>query len=104
MITPEAIRTVVETIAATYQPKAILLFGSYATGQATEDSDVDLLVIKDTNVPRHQRGREVRRFLYGSKIPMDIVVATPQEMAQGRSQPYSFLNGLLNSAVTVYEQ
>lgn len=104
MLSPETIRTLVEKIAATYQPEKIMLFGSYATGRATDDSDVDLLIIKDTGVPRHQRGREVRRFLYGLKIPMDIVVATPQELEQDRLQPYSFLATALHSAKTLYER
>lgn len=104
MISPDNIRSLVDKIVTTYQPDKIMLFGSYATGQATNDSDVDLLIIKDTGIPRHQRGREVRRFLYGLKIPMDIVVATPQELEQSRLQPYSFLATALHSAKTVYER
>lgn len=104
MISPDNIRSLVNKIATTYQPDKIMLFGSYATGQATEDSDVDLLIIKETGVPRHQRGREVRRFLYGLKIPMDIVVATPQELEQSRQEPHSFLATALDSAKTVYER
>lgn len=104
MISSDTIRMLVNKIAATYQPDKIMLFGSYATEQATDDSDIDLLIIKDTGLPRHQRGREVRRFLYGLKIPIDIVVATPQELEQSQSQPYSFLATALHSAKTVYER
>ena len=104
MIDPENIRNLVDKIVATYQPDKIMVFGSYATGQQTDDSGVDLLIIKNTGVPRHHRGREVRRFLYGLKIPLDIVVATPQELEQSRLQPYSFLATALHSAKTVYER
>lgn len=104
MISPEKIGAIVNKIVTDYQPDKIMLFGSYALGHATEDSDLDLLIVKDTGLPRHQRGREVRRFLYGLKIPMDIVVATPQEIEQSRFQPYSFLTNALHSAKTVYER
>lgn len=104
MISAEHIRAIVDTIVTAYQPDKIMLFGSYATGQATEDSDVDLLIVKETNLPRHQRGREVRRYLYGSKFPMDIIVATPHELEQSRSNPYSLLYQALHSSKTVYER
>lgn len=104
MVSLDSIRGLIDKIATTYQPDKIMLFGSYATGQATDDSDVDLLIVKDTGVPRHKRGREVRRFLYGLKIPMDIIVATPQELEQSQLQPYSFLATALHSAKTVYER
>ncbi|AUD04763.1 nucleotidyltransferase domain-containing protein [Spirosoma pollinicola] len=104
MISPENIKHIVAKIVASYQPDKIMLFGSYATGQATDDSDLDLLIVKDTSLLRHQRGREVRRFLYGLKTPMDIVVATPEEVEQSSQQPYSFLTNALQSARIVYER
>lgn len=104
MVSPENIRAVVDKIVAACQPDKIMLFGSYATGQATEDSDIDLLIVKETNLPRHQRGREVRQYLYGSKFPIDIVVATPHELEQSRSNPYSLLYQALHSSKTVYER
>ncbi len=45
MITSEQIQIVVDTIVEHYQPQMVILFGSYATGEATEESDLDLLVI-----------------------------------------------------------
>lgn len=104
MVSPDNIRAIVDTIVTTYQPSKIMLFGSYATGEATEDSDVDLLVVKDTNLPRHQRGREVHQHLYGSKSPMDIIIATPHELEQSLLKPCSFLYQALHSSKTVYER
>jgi uncharacterized protein len=104
MFSPDNIRAIVDKIVTNYQPDKIMLFGSYATGQATEDSDVDLIIVKNTSLPRHQRGREVRQYLYGSKLPMDIIVATPHELEQSLLNPYSFLYQALHSAKTVYER
>ncbi len=55
MITPEQIQSVVEVLVDHFEPDKIVLFGSYADGTATEQSDIDLLVIKDTDLPKSRR-------------------------------------------------
>ena len=104
MLNSDHIAAIINTIISAYQPDKIMLFGSYADGQTTEDSDLDLLIVKQTDLPRHQRGREVRQHLYGSKFPMDIIVATPQELEQSQLNPYSFLYQAQHSSKTVYER
>jgi len=51
MITREQIEQVVNTIVTGYHPQRVILFGSYAHGIPTHESDIDLLVIKDDNIP-----------------------------------------------------
>ncbi|WP_211320167.1 nucleotidyltransferase domain-containing protein [Hymenobacter nivis] len=64
-----------------YAPDRIILFGSYAYGEPTEDSDLDLLVIKAGIGPtRAERAVAVRRLLRGAGAPMDILVRTPAEV------------------------
>ena len=46
MVTNEQIQAVTDVIVDHFKPQAVILFGSYATGTATEDSDIDILVIK----------------------------------------------------------
>jgi len=79
MVSDRKISEIVRKIASNYQPEKILLFGSYASGKAREDSDPDFIIIKKTNIPKSKRGREVRRHLLGSKIAMDLKVYTPEE-------------------------
>jgi len=55
----------------------ILLFGSYAEGMATEDSDLDLIVIMESGLPRYKRSTSIRSLFWPPKIPMDILVYTP---------------------------
>jgi uncharacterized protein len=81
LATPEFIAKVTQRIVEGYQPEGIYLFGSYANGQPTIDSDLDILVIKKTEETPIKRGIEVQRLLRGLIFPMDILVYTPDEVA-----------------------
>lgn len=74
-ILQEIVRRVVETV----KPEKIILFGSAARGEMGPDSDLDLLVIKAC---RHRRNtaRKIRRQLFGIGVPIDIIVAKPQDI------------------------
>ena len=63
----------------------VILFGSYAQGTATADSDIDLLVVARTNLPVGSRYRAVRRLLGDFPAGFDIIVETPEEFAQWRT-------------------
>jgi len=70
---------VVEVIVKRFKPKKIILFGSYANGTPTEGSDLDLLIIKDSDVPSRLQNRAVRKMLYGLRVPVDVIVKTTKE-------------------------
>ncbi len=58
----------------------IYLFGSQVQGQATEDSDFDLLVVvPESNLPRHQRETHSYDLLWGLTTPIDVIVLTKEE-------------------------
>ena len=61
-----------------YNPEKIILFGSYAYGKPNENSDVDLVVIKKTDEPFHDRQKKARFFL-NTSTPVDIFIFTPEE-------------------------
>lgn len=52
MIGTDKISEIVNKIATGYNPDKIILFGSYASGNPSDDSDLDLFVIKDSDLPR----------------------------------------------------
>ncbi|ODS37576.1 hypothetical protein BEH94_10145 [Candidatus Altiarchaeales archaeon WOR_SM1_SCG] len=79
MITQKQINEVVEVIVSKFKPEKIILFGSYASGTPTEESDLDLLVIKDSDVPSRLQNREVRKVTSGLKIPIDVIVKTKND-------------------------
>jgi len=63
----------------------VILFGSYAQGTATRDSDVDLLVVARTNLPAGARYGAVRRLLGDYPAGFDIIVKTPAEYVRWRT-------------------
>ena len=85
MVTMAQIEQSAKRIERSLQPEKIVLFGSYASGKATEDSDVDLLVVAKTSLPPHQRYGAVRRLLMDLPAGLDIIVKTPEEYACWRS-------------------
>ena len=104
MIGKEKISEIVNKIASGYNPDKIILFGSYATGNPNEDSDLDLFVIKDTDLPRPQRTVKVRKMLYGSMIPIDLIVFTPKEIDESKENKFSFVYEVLITGKTLYER
>lgn len=61
----------------------IILFGSYAYGVPNQDSDIDLLVIQETDKTFHQRIQELRLLLPKNR-PIDLIVLTPQEYQKAK--------------------
>ena len=74
-ITPEKVQAVVQRLIEIANPKKIILFGSYVRGDATRDSDLDVLVVTSQEVesPRRESAR-LRNSLSDINMPMDIVV------------------------------
>ncbi|MBI4561739.1 MAG: nucleotidyltransferase domain-containing protein, partial [Candidatus Rokubacteria bacterium] len=78
------IQEIVRRLIAEYTPQKIILFGSYAYGQPDEDSDIDLLIIKDTPERFCERMDTVRRIVTGAhrRIPFEPIVLTSEEVEQ----------------------
>jgi len=78
------LQEIVRRILAASAPEQIILFGSYARGEAGPDSDLDLLVIeRGVEAPRQESVR-LRRALRGLLVPIDVVVATPEQIQRHR--------------------
>lgn len=91
-------------IATKFNPHKIILIGSYANGTQKEDSDIDLLIIQDTDLPIQQRGYDIRMSLIGSKMPFDILVYTEMEFEQEKEKNSSFLNTAMKNSKLLYER
>lgn len=80
----QILNEIVRRLVAEYQPEKIILFGSYAYGEPHEESDLDMLIIKETLERRRDRRNAVRRMISdaGTHIPLGVFVLTPNEVAQ----------------------
>jgi len=76
---------IVDQIKEQINPHKVVLFGSYADGCPTEDSDVDLLVVAETDLPPAKRYSKVRSLLTAFPVSFDIIVKTPAEYLQQRA-------------------
>jgi predicted nucleotidyltransferase len=92
------IDTIVERIA----PRSVILFGSYARGEATADSDVDLLVVFDHVSSHRAAAVTVYRTLTGRTLPVDIVVATPAQLERWRNVVGMIFRPALRDGIVAY--
>lgn len=80
MINKEVIEDVKNRLVKAYNPLAIYLFGSYAWGNPTEDSDLDFLIIVDKSEEKsYDRPLAGYDALFGMNIAKDIIVYTKEE-------------------------
>lgn len=86
-----------------YQPQKVILFGSYAWGKPTKDSDIDLLIIKDTKQNHYCRIPCVRRYLNDLDFAFDILVLTPQELKQRLALGDFLFQDIINKGKVLYE-
>lgn len=101
-LSPEAIQAVVDDIAQTFNPEKIILFGSYAYGQPKPWSDVDLLVVMETDTPK-QKQKEIGLSIH-APFAMDILVWTPQEIARRIPLGDFFLREIVTKGKIIYER
>lgn len=103
-VSAELLARIVRNIVESVAPEKIILFGSYAYGNATDDSDLDILVIMDTPEKPAKRVLAVTRKLRPRPFPMDILVRTPEEIAAAVARKESFVMELLDRGVILYER
>jgi predicted nucleotidyltransferase len=87
-----------------FRPQRIILFGSFANGIPTDDSDVDVLVV----MPLARGQRDVRmastiRQRVQSSFPMDVIVRSPQQIKKRLADGDGFICGILRDGRLLYE-
>ncbi len=105
----QAIEQVVETIRDRYQPEKIILFGSRVWGGGDSESDLDVLVIKQSDKREVERIREVSRLVRRFQqrpylLPLDILVKTPQEIEERLAIGDDFIREIVDRGRVVYER
>jgi uncharacterized protein len=96
------IRWMVQEIVEACRPSQIYVFGSYATGTAHARSDLDLLIIQHSHLPRHRRGAGLRGRLARIAVDVDLVFMTPDELRYELMRASSMMSAILPSARLLY--
>jgi len=102
MIDMNAIRAMTERIVQEFQPERVILFGSYAYGTPTSDSDVDLLVIVPFEGKAPRKALEILNKI-DPKFAVDIVVRTPDQVQQRLRWNDFFLQEIMAKGKVLYE-
>jgi len=96
------IQQVVQQIVERFHPLKVILFGSYAGGTPTADSDVDLLVTMETPLANVEQAVEIRTEV-DFPFPTDLLVRTPQQIAERLALGDVFMREVLTKGIVLYE-
>ena len=103
MIARKEIKSYCDAIAREFKPEKIILFGSYAYGKPTEDSDVDLMVVMPVMRVRGIRMSLRIRQRLDCPFPMDLLVRTPADVAKRLAWGDSFISEVFTKGKVMYE-
>lgn len=102
LVPRDAILDVARRIAASFRPHRIILFGSYAYGEPSPDSDVDMLVIMDTELGEIDQAVEIAQTVE-HHFGLDLLVRTPATLEHRLALGDSFLRDVVVHGEVIYE-
>ena len=97
------IRELAEKIGRDFAPEKVILFGSWAWGTPGPDSDVDLLVVKETDDPRGL-ARQIDSALFPRRFPLDLLVYRPEHVRKRVTAGDFFVRDIMEKGKILYEQ
>ena len=100
---PALVRQAVDAIVRAYQPQRVVVFGSFARGDTHEMSDLDLIVVKETDERFFRRIGRVRDACLEVDIEVQPLVYTPAELKSMLDDGNDFLETALAEGVVAYE-
>lgn len=102
MVALDEIKNAVQKIAQTFRPERVVLFGSFARQSAGQDSDVDLLVVLPHKESAAKCAAEIRQAI-DFRFPCDLLVRSPQKVAERLRMGDPFIKGIVENGKTLYE-
>src|SRR4051812_27477590 len=102
MISRESIQRFVDQMVRQFRPSKVILFGSYAYGNPTKDSDVDLMVIMPHKGPGARVATRVR-LACPREFPMELVVRSPAEVARRLRMGDGFLKEIISKGIVLHK-
>jgi len=101
-IPDSVIQSLVRQIVEKFNPQKIILFGSYARGNPRPESDVDLLVVMETEMREVEQSIAICQqidYLFG----LDLLVYTPAHLTERLAMDDSFLQDVIEEGKVLYE-
>lgn len=103
MVSMQEIRRYCDAIATAFQPQRIILFGSYAYGEPTADSDVDVMVVMPKSKRMGRRPSLRIREQITADFPVDILVRDPAFVAERLREGDTFLQQIAEKGRVMYD-
>jgi predicted nucleotidyltransferase len=99
------IQAITQLIVERFDPEQIILFGSHARGEVGAHSDVDLLVVLRADEGQPPHGNPIRRAIAERFVlPVDVVIRSPEALAEQRDDPYSLTHKVLDEGKVLDER
>ncbi len=103
--TKTLIRQLTRSVVEALDPEKVVLFGSQSKGKAHAASDVDLLIIMESDLDRLERTWQVYRLLRGTRQgPLDIIVLTPEEYKKMKQGGNPLIQEVEEEGIVLYER
>ena len=94
---------VIGKIVSMFRPEKIVIFGSVARGTAGPDSDIDMLIVMNTELSYYRRTAPIHVAMRNFPVAMDIFVLTPEEYDRLKDDEYSFASEIHKTGKVAYE-
>lgn len=103
MIEKKRISLIINRLVDVYHPRSVCLFGSYAWGKPTDQSDLDFLVVVDaSDEPSYRRAVKGYHALFGLNVDTEILVKTREEFESTMSDVTTLAYKIKNDGQLVY--
>jgi len=99
------LKELVDYLKLEYMPEKVILFGSYGTDKHGYNSDIDLLIVKETEKRFVDRVVELVRLIrkrFGAKYPVEPLIYTPDEFKRAKDINSSFIKNILSNGIVLY--
>jgi len=96
------LQKITDKIVRKYRPEKIILFGSQIWGKPSPDSDVDLLIVKESMNTTREIAREIDGMIFPRPFPIDLIVYKPKKLEERRKMGDAFINNILDRGKVLY--
>lgn len=94
---------IIQRIIDVFSPELIIIFGSVARHEAGDHSDLDILVVMDTDLKGAKRAAAIHMQTADYLMPLDVLVLTPSEFDANKDNKHSFASEIVRTGVVAYE-